>query len=273
MSDELRTRDDIATDSPVDAPAGSPVYAAPAVEKALDVLELLAAAPGPMSQNQIAAATGRSVAQIFRVLSVLERRGYLSRESGSGHYVLTLRLFDLAHRSDPIAALLALADAPLRELAADIGQSCNLGVRDGDEILVIAEADSRSDFGFRVRVGARFPLVGPPSGELLLALDADRDATGDDAELAERLGEFRRLDHAEKRDHLHLGVVDLAFPIRGGDGRVVAALTVPYVATSWSEHPLEAVRDRAAETARTISALLGGAGPTAEGALARSRSE
>lgn len=250
---------DIETDADADAPGGSPVYAAPAVDKALDVLEILADAPGPMSQNQIAAATGRSVAQIFRVLSVLERRGYLARESGSGHYVLTLRLFDLAHRSDPIATLLALADAPLRELAADIGQSCNLGVRDGHEILVIAEADSRSDFGFRVRVGARFPLIGPPSGELLLALDHDRAVPGADDDLTERLDEFRRLGYAEKRDHLHLGVVDLAFPIRGGEERVVAALTVPYVATSWSEHPLETVRDRASDTARAISALLGGA--------------
>jgi DNA-binding IclR family transcriptional regulator len=249
MSDEMDT----------DGTAGAPVYAAPAVEKALDVLELLAEAPGPMSQNQIAAATGRSVAQIFRVLNVLERRGYIARETGSGHYVLALRLFELAHRSDPIRTLVTLADAPLRALAASVGQSCNLGVRDGDEILVVAEADGRTDFGFRVRVGARFPLVGPPSGELLIALAGTDDPPSADEELRARLATFRRLGYAEKRDHLHLGVVDLAFPITRSDGQPVAALTIPYVATSWSEHPLEAVRDRGAETARTISVLLGGA--------------
>ncbi|MET0590109.1 MAG: IclR family transcriptional regulator [Naasia sp.] len=244
-----------------DHAADSPVYAAPAVEKALDVLELLASAPGPLSQNQIAASTGRSVAQIFRVLSVLERRGYLAREPGSGHYVLTLRLFELAHRGDPMRSLLALADAPLRELAASVGQSCNLGVRDGDGILVVAEADSRSDFGFRVRVGARFPLIGPPAGELLLAYGEDPDAAfsqGFDAETAERLSRFRAQGWAEKTDHLHLGVVDLAFPILDRGDRIVAALTVPYVATSWSEHPLDAVRLRAAEAARSLSALLAG---------------
>ena len=240
------------------ASSRSPVYAAPAVEKALDVLELLASAPGPLTQNQIAAATGRSAAQIFRVLSVLERRGYLARETATGHYVLSQRLFDLAHRSDPLRSLLALADGPLRALAASIGQSCNLGVRDGDEILVVAEADGRTDFGFHVRVGARFPLIGPPSGELLLAYGAESERATLDPEVRLRVEGFRAAGFAEKTDHLHLGVIDLAFPILDRDDRIVAALTVPYVATSYSEHPVEVVRERAAGTAHRIGDLLRG---------------
>lgn len=249
----------LAQDMNADAsPSGSPVYAAPAVEKALDVLELLASASGPLTQNQIAAATGRSAAQIFRVLSVLERRGYLARETSTGHYVLTRRLFELAHRGDPLRSLLALADGPLRTLATSIGQSCNLGVRDGNEILVVAEADGRRDFGFHVRVGARFPLVGPPSGELLLAYASEHEHDSLPSEVRARVEGFRSAGFAEKTDHLHLGVVDLAYPILDRDDRIAAALTVPYVATSYSEHPIEEVRERAAATAREIGGLLRG---------------
>ena len=60
--------------------APQPEYAAPAVDKALDILELLADRSGGVSQLDIATAVGRSAGQIFRVLLRLERRGYVHRD-------------------------------------------------------------------------------------------------------------------------------------------------------------------------------------------------
>ena len=88
-------------------------YSAPALEKGLDILELLAdSAPG-LTQNQIAARLGRSAGELFRMLEVLERRGYLGRSPSDGSYSLTLKLFELAHRQPPVKRLLA------RRAAAD----------------------------------------------------------------------------------------------------------------------------------------------------------
>ena len=66
-------------------------YSAPALDKALDILELLADQAGGLSQTEIAEAVGRNVSQIYRVLATLERRGYLTRDERSGRYVLSDR--------------------------------------------------------------------------------------------------------------------------------------------------------------------------------------
>ena len=50
-------------------------YAAPALDKGLDILEALAAQPGGLTQAEIAAALQRSVGEIFRMLETLLRRG------------------------------------------------------------------------------------------------------------------------------------------------------------------------------------------------------
>ena len=61
-------------------------YAAPALDKALDILELLANEAGGLTQTEIAEAVGRNVSQIYRVLATLERRGYLTRDDRSALY-------------------------------------------------------------------------------------------------------------------------------------------------------------------------------------------
>ena len=55
-------------------------YSVPALDKAFDVLELLAESARPLSQTEIAEATGRTVSTLFRVLATLEARGWLLRD-------------------------------------------------------------------------------------------------------------------------------------------------------------------------------------------------
>src|SRR5260221_11717883 len=59
---------------------------APALAKGLDLLEALAAEPNGISQKQLAARVGRSVGEIFRMLGVLEQRGYVIRNPKTGEY-------------------------------------------------------------------------------------------------------------------------------------------------------------------------------------------
>jgi uncharacterized membrane protein len=62
-------------------------YTAPALEKGLDILELLSRAETGLSQSEIARDLGRSVSEIFRMLVVLEERGYIALEEAD-RYVL-----------------------------------------------------------------------------------------------------------------------------------------------------------------------------------------
>jgi DNA-binding IclR family transcriptional regulator len=68
-------------------------YRAPALEKGLDVLELLAAEKSPLNLSAISQRLGRSSGELFRMLQVLEFKGFITTaENGTG-YVLTNKLF------------------------------------------------------------------------------------------------------------------------------------------------------------------------------------
>ncbi|MDO9398160.1 MAG: IclR family transcriptional regulator [Herbiconiux sp.] len=249
-----------------------PEYAVPALEKALDIVELLADRAEGLTQLEIAQAVERSPSQIFRVLSTLERRGYLYRDRQSGLYSLSLRLFDLAHRQEPLRALELAALGPMRRLAEGTGQSCNLSVLDIDRVRVVAQVESPADFGFRVRVGALFPLD-TATGAVLRAFSpigpvdlvfADARAGGDragggqaDGDHETGLQKIREHGHLERPDPRQPSITDVVFPVLGAQGAAVAALTVPYVATSYSGVTTARVRELTATAAAEIGVNLG----------------
>jgi DNA-binding IclR family transcriptional regulator len=237
------------------AAEAAPEYAVPALEKALDILELLADQAGGLSQTAIADATGRSVGQIFRVLASLERRGYLVRDRQSGLYGLSTMLFDLAHRHPPLRGLVLRATAPMRELAEQIRQSCNLSVLDLGRVRVIAQVESPADFGYRVRVGALFQVGGTATGSVLVAGAADdvRAALSAQCDQAE-LGLAMQQGFLRRADALQPGITDIVVPVRDAQGETVAALTVPYIATTFSGSRETVVLDAALRAADRISA-------------------
>jgi len=207
-------------------------YSVPALDKAFDVLELLGSRSDGMSQTEIAEATGWSVSQLFRVLVTLENRGWLLRDGAQ--YSFSMAAFDLAHRHPPLRGLLEAATPLMRELSRRVSQSSNLSVLDMGSVRVIAQVESPADFGYRVRVGALFSLD---------------SATG----TALTTGEAVRRD-----DPLQPGITDLVVPVLAPDGSVRAALTVPYVATSFSVVAAEDVLAHARTAASGISDKLAG---------------
>ena len=119
-------------------------YSAPALEKGLDVLELLAARGIPLTMSQIAAELGRSVSERFRMVDALVRRGYVApAESGEG-FELTNKLFALGLAQAPAKSLLELALPEMRKLTRVMGQSCHLAVASEEQMVVIARVEVRN---------------------------------------------------------------------------------------------------------------------------------
>lgn len=98
-------------------PTDSPKYRAPALDKGLDILELLAKATQPLSIADISDGVGRSRGEIFRMLQVLEERDYIARPDGEGAYSLTPRLFRLGMEQPPVKNLVETAMPVMHRLA------------------------------------------------------------------------------------------------------------------------------------------------------------
>lgn len=241
------------------------LYRAPALEKGLDILELLSAQEEPLTMSAIVNLLGRSTGELFRMIQVLEHRGYV--QQGQDGYVITPRLFHLGLKRPPVRSLMEQALPEMRLLADRIGQSCYLAIPSGAASSVIARMEASTTFGFSVRVGYRRALHETPTGTTLYAFQSEKtrgewDALFDPPLASDVLTAFR--DQAEqvrergyaRSDSAELvGMVELAVPILRGDC-ACAALTVPFIRITDAPMSEEDALALLRKTAELISAQL-----------------
>lgn len=240
-------------------------YRAPALEKGLDVIELLAAEKSPLNLSAISQRLGRSSGELFRMLQVLEFKGFItSAENGSG-YVLTNKLFALAMAQAPVRSLVETALPIMRKLTYEIGQSCHIAVASEDQIVVITRIERPGDLGFSVRIGYRREISRATSGLVLFAYQNDETRRawlkrcrlkGEAADsFVQRADVVRTSGHHEAASDFVRGIVDLSAPILRGE-TAIAALTCPFV----HSNPLVMEMPQAVESiraaARQISAEI-----------------
>ncbi len=255
---------------PASSDAAEPLYTAPALEKGLDILELLAGEAEGLSQGAIAAKLGRSATELFRMLSVLERRGYVNRHA-DGSYRLSLRLFELAHQHPPLKRLLTVALPAMQDLAQATRQSAHLVVHFARRILIVAQVDSPEPMGFGVRLGANFPFLPdrasarvltafqplPVQEELIAELIVNSASPVSATKLRGVLSEIVRTGFYLAESVTTAGITDLCAPVFDHTDGAVAALTVPYVKQRDVHVTIAAARESLMVATRGISAKLG----------------
>ncbi len=245
-------------------------YAAPALEKAFDVFELLADAPEGLTISEIASRLDRTINELFRLIIVMERRGYLRKDPDSDRYSVAYKVLDIAYRATPVQNLTHVAAPILFTLAHAAAQSCHLVVASEGSGLVVARQENPGPTSFGVRLGARVDLLRSCSGNVLIAfteeerlptllpLDAD-GAPADIAPLGATLAAIRIRGHERRASPMTYGVIDISFPVFGFDGRIAAALTIPFLERIDGSHPvpIDAAQALAGRAAQQISTGLG----------------
>ena len=200
-------------------------YRAPALDKGLDILELLAEQKEGLTRAEITKLLGRNASEMYRMLERLVARQYVVRSAAGDRYSLSLKLYALAHRHPPMNRLISEA-LPLMQRFADAAeQSCHLVVYDRGNLLVIAQVDGPGTWGMSVRLGSRVGLIDTGSGRVMLAFQSieqreqmlaehtkvkgevtiDRDALGTGVRADSRGGFFAEGQPADvRRDRLHV---------------------------------------------------------------------
>ncbi|MGU3316952.1 IclR family transcriptional regulator [Sphingomonas sp. M6A6_1c] len=240
-------------------------YAAPAVEKAFEVLEMLRRQPGGALVTEMAVLLDRSVGELFRIVVVLEKMGYLQRSSADDRYSVSFKLLDLAFHATPAHDVVAAARPFMRQLAGEAGQSCHLVVVNGEKGLVIHREQNPGTRGFSLRLGAEVNLTTSCSGQVLLAFASDDERShllhsiGQYAPNVVRLAAVRKRGYEQRKSAITGGVTDISFPIFGRDGFVAAALTIPFLGQIGGSQTIElaATRELLKEAVTAISTTLG----------------
>lgn len=218
-------------------------YRAPALEKGLDIIELLASQGEGMPQGDVAKALDRSQSEIYRMLSTLVRRGYVVRSPSGDRYSLSLKMFSISQRHPPIGRVIEAALPLMRSLTRKAWQSCHMGMESNGDIVIVASAESPGNWGLALKTGTVVGLWNTGTGRVLAAfrskeevnsmLALHRRAIGepelDRAAFDEHLARIRETGYEKMPSATAVGVTNVAFPVFGPSGEVAAVLSCPYL--------------------------------------------
>jgi DNA-binding IclR family transcriptional regulator len=248
----------------------APAYAAPALEKGLDILECLAEQRVPLTQARLARELRRSPSEVFRMLACLEQRGYIRKDPVSNAYTLSLKLFELSRTHSPYQHLTKAALRPMQMLAEEVRESCHLSVIHGSRLVILAQEESPDKIRLSVQVGASFDPLHTVSGRLLLAMMERGDlrqalslihsykgwSASAKRAFEEKLRKIRGLAYSDVYSESVRGVYDLAVLVAGDSVR--AALTIACLSkdvTRTRRRLLSALKHAAAEIGRAAGLL------------------
>jgi DNA-binding IclR family transcriptional regulator len=144
-------------------------FQAPALDRALTILELLAKHPGGIRMREIAEKLDLPSNAVFRITGVLEQRGYLLREKESMRYFLSRKLLSLGYAAIAEGNLIENSLDVMRHLRDETGETVLIGVRAELQGVVLERIASNQPVKFLVDPGTHFPLHASAPGKVLIS--------------------------------------------------------------------------------------------------------
>jgi len=215
-------------------------YTVDAVDKALDILFLVAEHPG-LGVTELARRAGMTKARSYRLLDTLEKCGLVRRDNAAPIYRLGYMAMFLGARAREQLRLVRLAMHYLDDMVGQLNEHVYVRVRDGLDSVCIAHRDTGHEIRVHTHVGSRKPLYAGASGKLLAAYAEEEvqravlagkkqtftPATLTTHTVLEReFQQIRRQGYSISRGERVSGMVAMAVPVRDASGRVIAALSV-----------------------------------------------
>lgn len=209
------------------------------VERALDVLEMLADAGREMGVSELGQATDLPYATIHRIAATLLQRGYLHQDARSRKYILGSRLI---HLGSAAGHMMGAAARPYLERLVELtGETANLALLEEGYVVYIAQAPSRRMVRTFTEVGNRVPPHSTAVGKVLLSHQpasvvsrivsrhglaaATPNTLTDLSDLLEEIEQVRTRGYALDLEEQEEGVTCVAVPLEPATGPV-AALSV-----------------------------------------------
>jgi len=154
--------------SPCESPATDSPGSVPALDRSLDILEILSGSTSGLTLSELSSALDFPKNAVFRITQTLLARGYISRDEKLAFH-LTQQLLRLAPPRWGSVSLPAISQEAMATLRNETGETVQLGVLSGLEGIIIDQVESMEALRIVVDLGLRFPLYNNAPGKLLLA--------------------------------------------------------------------------------------------------------
>lgn len=213
-----------------------------ALQRGFAIIETVAAELRPLSANEIAQILDMPRQTAHRMIQQLTEMGLLEREAGAERYITGPRLRRLGLACISSFIQTQATHAILAELSVETGETCNIGVLDGHEVVYIDRVEANWPLRVELRPGSRVPLHCTAIGKLLLAHAESRArrkilaAVGlprltertitDPVQLDLALEEIQNQGYAINDQEDAIGLRAIAAPVRDPHGGVIAGVAV-----------------------------------------------
>lgn len=249
-------------------------YSIPALDRAIDIIELMASSPGPLSFSDIHAALHIPRASLVRILHTLRDRGFIDKVEDSGYYRLGMKLLYLGHRLKEKIRLRSVAWPSMQRLSEMFQETVELSTLDKDQLILIEQIEGSRGMRFFSRVGGAYPYfhaVAP--GKIYLAhmdpqkrkkvlkkmgMPAITEHTITNLDKLE--GEVERVlanGYAVERQELRKGVVRIASPIYDHEHKLTGCLGVAIPIFNFEDRTIDQMGKEIKNIAGIVSKELG----------------
>jgi DNA-binding IclR family transcriptional regulator len=247
------------------------------IRKVLSIFELLDSVPGGLQLNQIAEATGINKSTAHRFLSHLEFEGYLFRD-GFGNYMVGTKLSRLGSGASFQSTLSKLARPVMENLRKISGETINLAVLDGTDVLYIDVLETIHTFRLVTRIGSHLPFYSTSLGKAMVAAIEDSArleellsrvefepttprSINNIAKLKKQLAVIHRRGYALDDEEAVAGVRCVGAAILDANGEVVAAISISGPVVRFTSDRVPTLSRELCKAAREISWLMGNRSP------------
>lgn len=241
------------------------------LERAFDLLERMADAGGEVGLSELSASSGLPLPTIHRLMRTLVSCGYV-RQQPNRRYALGPRLIRLGESASRLLG--TWARPYLAELVEATGETANMALLDGDEVVYVAQVPSRHSMRMFTEVGRRVLPHSTGVGKALLAhVPADEvrallGRTGmpaatektitDPEEFIAELERIRTAGYAVDDNEQEIGVRCLAVTVP--DSPTAAAISISGPAGRVTETAQDKIIPVLQDVARQLSAALASTG-------------
>lgn len=249
-------------------------YYIEAVDRGLRILETFSETSPSLNLTEIASATQLSKSTAFRFTYTLEKLGYLKRDPDTKHYRPGLKVLRLGFTALNSLEVSQVARPYLEDLSKLCGETTNMTVRDGAEIIYVARNKTQQIVSVDLHLGSRLPVHCTSMGKVQL-IDFSREklkallghkpllkkgpntiTTFD--ELVSELNQVRQRGYATNDEELVAGLRSVAAPIRDHNNEIIAAINISIPVARSSRQKMDTVlAPMVMDTAHKISIALG----------------
>jgi len=250
-------------------------YSAPAVDRALDILEFMAGHPRPFGATELSRILGIPLNSVFRILKRLTEREYTTQDLASGGYQLSTRVFSLGMSLYTRFELRQRARPHLEWLCRETEETVQLQIPQGEKVLVLDTVSPEVSFYLRVVPGSRVYYHPNAYGKAILAFMPEEEIQAILPpklpaltprtitmlrELLPQLEEIRRTGLAYDNEEYTSGILCIGSPVFDVQGRIAAGLGITAIASLLEEKQKTAFEQLVLECAYKVSRAIGYSG-------------